>query len=65
MCSSLLFRGTCENGLAWGFHCHEMDQLRSGIDDYLKRHPLVDRFEAADQADDSGVFCCAEMYPMI
>jgi DNA mismatch repair protein MutS2 len=25
--------------------------LRSGIQDYLKTHPLVDRFEAADQAD--------------
>ncbi len=38
-------------GAIWVIHGHGTGKLRSGIQDYLKRHPLVDRFEAADQAD--------------
>jgi DNA mismatch repair protein MutS2 len=47
-----LDRAICAaEGAIWVIHGHGTGKLRSGIQDYLKTHPLVDRFEAADQAD--------------
>jgi DNA mismatch repair protein MutS2 len=47
-----LDRAICAaEGAIWVIHGHGTGKLRSGIHEYLKQHPLVDRFEAADQAD--------------
>jgi DNA mismatch repair protein MutS2 len=35
----------------WIIHGHGTGKLRRGVQDYLKTHPQVQRFEAADQAD--------------
>jgi DNA mismatch repair protein MutS2 len=39
------------NGLLWVIHGHGTGKLRRGVQDYLKCHPQVQHFEAADQAD--------------
>ena len=35
----------------WIIHGHGTGKLRRGVQEYLQRHPQVQRFEAADQAD--------------
>jgi DNA mismatch repair protein MutS2 len=39
------------NGPIWIIHGHGTGKLRRGVHEYLKHHPQVQRFEAADQAD--------------
>jgi DNA mismatch repair protein MutS2 len=39
------------NGPIWIIHGHGTGKLRRGVQEYLKRHPQVQKFEAADQAD--------------
>jgi DNA mismatch repair protein MutS2 len=39
------------SGAIWIIHGHGTGKLRRGVHDYLKRHPQVQRFEAAEQAD--------------
>ncbi|MEO1402047.1 MAG: endonuclease MutS2 [Cyanobacteria bacterium J06635_1] len=39
------------NGPIWIIHGHGTGKLKRGVQAYLKRHPQVERFEAADQAD--------------
>ncbi|MEM9908125.1 MAG: Smr/MutS family protein, partial [Cyanobacteria bacterium P01_D01_bin.44] len=39
------------NGPIWIIHGHGTGKLKRGVQEYLKRHPQVERFEAADQAD--------------
>ncbi|MGC1309993.1 MAG: endonuclease MutS2 [Phormidesmis sp.] len=39
------------NGPVWFIHGHGTGKLRHGVQEYLKRHPQVQSFEAADQAD--------------
>ncbi|MDB9526209.1 endonuclease MutS2 [Oscillatoria sp. CS-180] len=38
-------------GPIWIIHGHGTGKLRRGVQEYLKRHPQVQRFEAAEQAD--------------
>jgi DNA mismatch repair protein MutS2 len=38
-------------GPIWIIHGHGTGKLRQGIQEFLKRHPQVERFEAAEQAD--------------
>jgi DNA mismatch repair protein MutS2 len=38
-------------GPIWIIHGHGTGKLKRGVHDYLKRHPQVDRLEAADQTD--------------
>jgi DNA mismatch repair protein MutS2 len=38
-------------GPLWIIHGHGTGKLKLGVHDFLKRHPQVDRFEAAAQAD--------------
>jgi DNA mismatch repair protein MutS2 len=38
-------------GPIWIIHGHGTGKLRRGVHDYLKRHPQVQKFEAAEQAD--------------
>ncbi len=38
-------------GPIWVIHGHGTGKLRQGVQEFLKRHPQVERFEAADQAD--------------
>ncbi|MBW4466552.1 MAG: endonuclease MutS2 [Pegethrix bostrychoides GSE-TBD4-15B] len=40
-----------EAGALWVIHGHGTGKLRHGIQDFLKRHPQVERFEAAEQSD--------------
>ncbi|MGB3293147.1 MAG: endonuclease MutS2, partial [Phormidesmis sp.] len=39
------------NGPLWLIHGHGTGKLRHGVQEYLKRHPQVQSFEAAEQAD--------------
>lgn len=39
------------HGPIWIIHGHGTGKLRQGVQDFLKRHPRVQRFEAAAQAD--------------
>lgn len=39
------------HGPIWVIHGHGTGKLRRGVHDYLKRHPQVHGFEAAEQAD--------------
>ncbi|MEO0535516.1 MAG: endonuclease MutS2 [Cyanobacteria bacterium P01_A01_bin.123] len=39
------------NGPLWIIHGHGTGKLKRGVHEFLKRHPLVARFEAAEQAD--------------
>jgi len=39
------------NGSLWVIHGHGTGKLRRGVQDYLKGHPQVQHFEAADQTD--------------
>ncbi len=39
------------SGAIWIIHGHGTGKLRRGVHEYLKTHPQVQRFEAADQAD--------------
>ncbi|MGF1524396.1 MAG: Smr/MutS family protein, partial [Leptolyngbyaceae cyanobacterium] len=39
------------NGPIWIIHGHGTGKLRRGVHEYLKRHPQVQKFEAAEQAD--------------
>lgn len=39
------------NGPIWIIHGHGTGKLRRGVQEYLKRHPLVQKFEAAERAD--------------
>lgn len=39
------------SGPIWIIHGHGTGKLRRGVQDFLKRHPQVTSFEAADQAD--------------
>lgn len=39
------------SGAIWIIHGHGTGKLRHGVQEYLQRHPQVQRFEAADQAD--------------
>lgn len=39
------------NGPLWVIHGHGTGKLKRGVHDFLKRHPMVNRFEAAEQAD--------------
>lgn len=39
------------NGPIWIIHGHGTGKLRRGVHEYLKRHPQVQKFAAADQAD--------------
>jgi len=39
------------SGAIWIIHGHGTGKLRRGVQDYLKTHPQVQRFEAAEQAD--------------
>ena len=39
------------SGALWVIHGHGTGKLRRGVQDYLKAHPQVQRFEAADQVD--------------
>jgi DNA mismatch repair protein MutS2 len=39
------------SGAIWIIHGHGTGKLRRGVHDYLKSHPQVQRFEAAEQAD--------------
>lgn len=38
-------------GSIWVIHGHGTGKLRQGVQDFLKRHPQIERFEAADQSD--------------
>ncbi|MEM9002939.1 MAG: endonuclease MutS2 [Cyanobacteria bacterium P01_F01_bin.86] len=38
-------------GPIWIIHGHGTGKLRRGVQEYLKRHPQVQKFEAAEQAD--------------
>ncbi|WP_088431631.1 endonuclease MutS2 [Halomicronema hongdechloris] len=38
-------------GPIWIIHGHGTGKLRAGVQEYLKHHPQVQRFEAAEQAD--------------
>ena len=38
-------------GAIWIIHGHGTGKLKRGVHEYLQRHPQVQRFEAADQAD--------------
>ena len=38
-------------GPLWVIHGHGTGKLRHGIQDFLKHHPQVERFEAAEQSD--------------
>ena len=38
-------------GPIWVIHGHGTGKLRAGMHDFLKRHPQVERFEAAEKAD--------------
>ena len=38
-------------GPIWIIHGHGTGKLRRGVHDYLKRHPQIQKFEAAEQAD--------------
>ena len=38
-------------GCLWIIHGHGTGQLKQGVQEFLKRHPQVNRFEAAAQAD--------------
>lgn len=40
-----------EAGPIWIIHGHGTGKLRQGVQEFLKQHPQVDRFEAAEQAD--------------
>jgi len=40
-----------QTGAIWVIHGHGTGKLRRGVQDYLKRHPQVQRFEPAAQAD--------------
>lgn len=42
---------TAQPGAIWVIHGHGTGKLRQGVQDFLKRHPQVERFEAADQSD--------------
>jgi DNA mismatch repair protein MutS2 len=39
------------SGAIWIIHGHGTGKLRRGVHEYLKTHPQVQRFEAAEQAD--------------
>ena len=39
------------SGPIWIIHGHGTGKLRRGVQDYLKRHPQIQKFEAADQAE--------------
>jgi DNA mismatch repair protein MutS2 len=39
------------NGPVWIIHGHGTGKLKRGVHEYLQRHPQVQRFEAAEQAD--------------
>jgi DNA mismatch repair protein MutS2 len=39
------------SGAIWLIHGHGTGKLRRGVQEYLKTHPQVQRFEAADQSD--------------
>ncbi|MEM9164855.1 MAG: Smr/MutS family protein, partial [Cyanobacteria bacterium P01_F01_bin.4] len=39
------------HGPIWIIHGHGTGKLKRGVHEYLKRHPQVERFEAAEQAD--------------
>ncbi|TVP65166.1 MAG: endonuclease MutS2, partial [Leptolyngbya sp. LCM1.Bin17] len=39
------------SGAIWIIHGHGTGKLRRGVQEYLQRHPQVQRFEAAEQAD--------------
>jgi len=41
----------CAQGPIWIIHGHGTGKLRRGVHDYLKRHPQVQKFEAAEQVD--------------
>jgi DNA mismatch repair protein MutS2 len=38
-------------GCLWVIHGHGTGKLRQGVQDYLSRHPQVQRFTAADQSE--------------
>ncbi|MGF1535111.1 MAG: endonuclease MutS2, partial [Elainellaceae cyanobacterium] len=38
-------------GPIWVIHGHGTGKLRAGVQEFLKRHPQVERFEAAEKAD--------------
>ncbi len=40
-----------EAGALWVIHGHGTGKLRQGVQDFLKRHPQIERFEAAEQSD--------------
>jgi len=42
---------TAQPGAIWVIHGHGTGKLRQGVQEFLKRHPQVERFEAADQSD--------------
>jgi len=42
---------TAQPGAIWIIHGHGTGKLRQGVQEFLKRHPQVERFEAADQSD--------------
>ncbi|PSN78791.1 hypothetical protein C8B47_15130, partial [filamentous cyanobacterium CCP4] len=39
------------SGALWIIHGHGTGKLKAGVHEYLKRHPQVQRFEPAAQAD--------------
>ncbi len=39
------------SGALWIIHGHGTGKLKAGVHDYLKRHPQIERFEPAAQAD--------------
>ncbi len=41
----------CAHGPIWIIHGHGTGKLRRGVQEYLQRHPQVQKFEAAEQAD--------------
>jgi DNA mismatch repair protein MutS2 len=43
--------GAAQPGPLWIIHGHGTGKLKRGVQDFLKRHPQVARFEFADQAD--------------
>lgn len=42
---------TAAAGPLWIIHGHGTGKLKKGVQEFLKQHPQVERFEAADQAD--------------
>jgi DNA mismatch repair protein MutS2 len=42
---------SADAGSFWIIHGHGTGKLKQGVQEFLKRHPQVDRFEAAEQSD--------------